>query len=359
MNQTKKLLIIAGGSGGHVFPGLSIAHHLKSKNWKIHWLGTSDHIESVLVPKNGINIDFINISSFRNKTFKVIIKFPWNIYKAIQQAKKIIKQYKPNIALGMGGYVSGPGIIAAWQCGIPIILHEQNGIAGLTNKILSYITKNILQASPGAFKNAHVVGNPIRKEILNIPSPEERMLKRNGAIRILVLGGSQGADILNQTIPTIVSKIKKQLIILHQSGKGNKEKTKILYKNQNSNNFKYKIIEFIENIDQAYAWADIVICRSGALTVSEIASVGLPAIFIPYPHKDHQQYWNAIPLEKAGAAKILHQQLFTSDAVAKLLNILDRKKLLLMAKNAHNCAINNATNNISKIICKIANKQII
>ncbi|CRK85460.1 UDP-N-acetylglucosamine--N-acetylmuramyl-(pentapeptide)pyrophosphoryl-undecaprenolN-acetylglucosaminetransferase [Candidatus Providencia siddallii] len=354
MNQVKKMFLIAGGTGGHIFPGIAIAHYLQAQGWEIKWLGTADRMEAILVPKHGIDIEFIQISGVREKGVSVMIKAPWNVYKAVRQAKKIIQRYQPNVVLGMGGYVSGPGGIAAWQCGIPIVLHEQNGVAGLTNKFLSQIAKCVLQAFPGAFPNATVVGNPIRKDILSIPSPEERILKRNGAIRVLVLGGSQGAHILNQTMPSIAAKTNKQLDILHQTGNGNKEITQFLYQKQISDNFKYEITEFIEDIAKAYAWADIVICRSGALTVSEISAVGLPAIFIPFPHKDRQQYLNALPLERVGAAKILHQQLFTADAVSALLDLWDRTKLLSMAKIAYNCAITNSTNKIAEIICKVA-----
>ncbi len=256
----------------------------------------------------------------------------------------------------MGGYVSGPGGIAAWQCGVPVVLHEQNGIAGLTNKWLSRIAKRVLQAFPGAFPNAPVVGNPVREDVLALPAPQIRLAGRDGAIRVLVIGGSQGARILNQVMPLVAEKTSKQLNIWHQAGKGSKGSTEALYNEhlQVSGNSEYKVTEFIDDMAQAYAWADIVVCRSGALTVSEVAAAGLPAIFVPFQHKDRQQYWNALPLEKAGTAKILEQPQFTADAVANLLEQWDRATLLSMAQKAHDCAITDATERVAAVICEVA-----
>lgn len=356
MSQAKKLLVMAGGTGGHVFPGLAVAHYLQAQGWEIRWLGTADRMEAALVPKHGIDIEFIQISGLRGKGIAAQLGAPWRIYKAIRQAKTIIKRYQPDAVLGMGGYVSGPGGIAAWQCGVPVVLHEQNGIAGLTNKWLSRIAKRVLQAFPGAFPNAPVVGNPVREDVLALPAPQVRLAGREGAIRVLVVGGSQGARILNQVMPRVVEKVGEQLNIWHQAGKGSKESTEALYNEhmQVSVNSEYKVTEFIDDMAQAYAWADIVVCRSGALTVSEIAAAGLPAIFVPFQHKDRQQYWNALPLEKAGAAKILEQSQFTADAVASLLEQWDRNELLSMAEKAHSCAITDATERVATVICEVA-----
>ncbi|MEX9947599.1 undecaprenyldiphospho-muramoylpentapeptide beta-N-acetylglucosaminyltransferase [Providencia sp. wls1943] len=356
MSQAKKLLVMAGGTGGHVFPGLAVAHYLQAQGWEIRWLGTADRMEATLVPKHGIDIEFIQISGLRGKGIGALIGAPWRIYKAIRQAKTIIQRYQPDAVLGMGGYVSGPGGIAAWQCGVPVVLHEQNGIAGLTNKWLSKIAKRVLQAFPGAFPNAPVVGNPVREDVLALPAPQERLAGREGAIRVLVVGGSQGARILNQVMPAVAGNVSKQLNIWHQAGKGSKESTEALYNDclQNSGNSEFKVTEFIDDMAQAYAWADIVVCRSGALTVSEIAAAGLPAIFVPFQHKDRQQYWNALPLEQAGAAKIIEQPQFTPEAVVELLNKWDRTELLSMAEKAYSCAITDATERVAAVICDVA-----
>ncbi|ATG16611.1 undecaprenyldiphospho-muramoylpentapeptide beta-N-acetylglucosaminyltransferase [Providencia alcalifaciens] len=358
MSQAKKLLVMAGGTGGHVFPGLAVAHYLQAQGWEIRWLGTADRMEATLVPKHGIDIEFIQISGLRGKGIGALLGAPWRIYKAIRQAKSIIQRYQPDAVLGMGGYVSGPGGIAAWQCGVPVVLHEQNGIAGLTNKWLSKIAKRVLQAFPGAFPNAPVVGNPVREDVLALPAPQERLTGRDGAVRVLVVGGSQGARILNQVMPLVAGKASKQLNIWHQAGKGSKESTEALYNDflQNSGDSEFKVTEFIDDMAQAYAWADIVVCRSGALTVSEIAAAGLPAIFVPFQHKDRQQYWNALPLEQAGAAKIIEQPQFTAEAVAELLNKWDRTELLSMAEKAYSCAITDATERVAAVICDVAKK---
>ncbi|MEK2483921.1 undecaprenyldiphospho-muramoylpentapeptide beta-N-acetylglucosaminyltransferase [Providencia stuartii] len=356
MSQAKRLLVMAGGTGGHVFPGLAVAHYLQAQGWEIRWLGTADRMEATLVPQHGIEIEFIRISGLRGKGALALAAAPWRIFKAICQAKAIIKQYQPDAVLGMGGYVSGPGGIAAWLSGVPVVLHEQNGIAGLTNKWLSKIAKRVLQAFPGAFADAPIVGNPVRKDVLALPLPEERLSDRDGKIRVLVVGGSQGARILNQVMPEVAEKVGKQLNIWHQAGKGSKETTEALYNERlkNSVNSEYKVTEFIDDMAQAYAWADIVVCRSGALTVSEIAAAGLPAIFVPFQHKDRQQYWNALPLEKAGAAKILEQPQFTADNVASLLAQWDRQALLSMAKKARSCAITDATERVAAVISEVA-----
>ncbi len=355
MNKQKRLMVIAGGTGGHIFPGLSVANYLKLEGWDIRWLGTADRMEADLVPKYGINIEFIKISGLRGKGIKALLISPFKIIKAIKQAKIIIDRYRPDIVLGMGGYVSGPGCLAAWLCDIPIVLHEQNGIAGLTNRCLAKIAKHVLQAFPGAFLNVAVVGNPVRETVLRLPKPEERLANRNGALRILVIGGSQGAKILNKTLPEVAAQLERKVIIWHQTGKGNHEITKTLYKKLCSNfSYLYKITEFIDNIAEAYAWADIIICRAGALTVSEIAAAGLPAIFIPLKHKDRQQYWNALPLEKIGAAKIIEHTQFLTNILVKLINKFSRTQLLDMAKKARSTSIIDATKRVATILIKIA-----
>ncbi|MDR5611776.1 MAG: UDP-N-acetylglucosamine--N-acetylmuramyl-(pentapeptide) pyrophosphoryl-undecaprenol N-acetylglucosamine transferase, partial [Arsenophonus sp.] len=220
MSQPKRLLVMAGGTGGHVFPGLAVANYLKLQGWDVRWLGTADRMEADLVPKHGIQIEFINISGLRGKGIKALLVAPFKIIKAIKQAKVIMQRYQPDVVLGMGGYVSGPGGIAAWLSNIPIVLHEQNGVAGLTNRWLAKIAKRVLQAFPSAFPNATVVGNPVRETVLALPEPEERLIDRDGAIRILVIGGSQGARILNQTLPEVAAQLDGKVTIWHQACQG-------------------------------------------------------------------------------------------------------------------------------------------
>ncbi|WP_330982336.1 MULTISPECIES: undecaprenyldiphospho-muramoylpentapeptide beta-N-acetylglucosaminyltransferase [Enterobacterales] len=346
--QAKRLMVMAGGTGGHVFPGLAVAHHLMEQGWQVRWLGTADRMEADLVPKHGIEIDFIQISGLRGKGLKAMLFAPIRIFNAWRQARAIMKRFQPDVVLGMGGYVSGPGGLAAWSLGIPVVLHEQNGIAGLTNKWLSKIAKTVMQAFPGAFPDAEVVGNPVRVDVLALPLPDQRLAGREGEIRVLVVGGSQGARVLNQTMPQVAAKLDDQISIWHQSGKGAQQAVEQAY--ADAGQPQHKVTEFIDDMAAAYAWADVVVCRSGALTVSEIAAAGLPAIFVPFQHKDRQQYWNALPLEKAGAAKIFEQPQFTAEAVANTLADWDRKTLLDMAERARAAAIPDATERVAKAV---------
>lgn len=351
-NQTRRLMVMAGGTGGHVFPGLAVAHHLMAQGWQVRWLGTADRMEADLVPKHGIEIDFISISGLRGKGLKALALAPVRIFKAWQQARAIMKAYRPDVVLGMGGYVSGPGGLAAWSLGIPVVLHEQNGIAGLTNKWLAKIAKKVMQAFPGAFPDADVVGNPVRTDVLALPLPQERFAGREGPVRVLVVGGSQGARVLNQTMPQVAGRLGDTITLWHQCGKGGQAVVQQAY--AEAAQPQHKVTEFIDDMAAAYAWADVVVCRSGALTVSEIAAAGLPALFIPFQHKDRQQYWNALPLEKAGAAKILEQPQFTVDAVTETLAGWDRATLLAMAERARAASIPDATERVAKEVSAAA-----
>ncbi|WP_029684620.1 undecaprenyldiphospho-muramoylpentapeptide beta-N-acetylglucosaminyltransferase [Tatumella saanichensis] len=347
----KRLMVMAGGTGGHVFPGLAVAHELMEQGWQVRWLGTADRMEADLVPKHGIDIDFIRISGLRGKGLKAQLLAPWRIFTAWRQARAILKAWQPDVVLGMGGYVSGPGGLAAWSCGIPVVLHEQNGIAGLTNKGLSKIARKVMQAFPGAFPDAEVVGNPVRTDVLALPAPQRRFEGREGPIRVLVLGGSQGARILNQTLPEVAKLCGERITLWHQTGKGAREAVQQAYDAVGQGG--HKITEFIDDMAAAYAWADVVVCRSGALTVSEVAAAGLAAIFVPFQHKDRQQYWNALPLEKAGAAKIFEQPQFTADVVAETLSGWDRPTLLSMALQARAVAVPDATERVANEVAKV------
>lgn len=214
---------MAGGTGGHVFPGLAVAKQLQLQGWEIRWLGTPDRMEAELVPKHGIEIDFIHVKGLRGQGITKLIKAPFQIINAIMQARKHIKAWQPDVVLGMGGYVSGPGGVAAWLSGIPVVLHEQNAVAGLTNQWLSKIAKRVMQAFPGAFPNAEVVGNPVRQDVVDIAEPKLRFENRDDPIRILVMGGSQGARILNTTLPPVMKQLGRDYQIRHQAGKGQQQ----------------------------------------------------------------------------------------------------------------------------------------
>lgn len=353
--EGKRLMVMAGGTGGHVFPGLAVAHHLMAQGWEVRWLGTADRMEADLVPRHGIEIDFIRISGLRGKGLKALISAPVRIFRAVRQAKAIMREYQPDVVLGMGGYVSGPGGLAAWLCGIPVVLHEQNGIAGLTNRWLSRIAKTVLQAFPGAFPQAPVVGNPVRTDVLALSSPAERLADRSGPIRVLVIGGSQGARVLNQTLPGVAATLGDRITVWHQTGKGAQADVQTAY--AEAGQPQHNVVEFIDDMAAAYAWADVVVCRSGALTVSEIAAAGLPALFVPFQHKDRQQYWNALPLEQAGAAKIIEQAQISVDAVSDVLAGWDRATLRDMAAKAQSVAIPDATERVAAEVVAAARAQ--
>lgn len=349
--KNKKLLVMAGGTGGHVFPAIAVAQALQQQGWDICWLGTKDRMEADLVPKHGIPIRFIQISGLRGKGIKALLGAPFAIFRAVLQAKKIIQEEKPDAVLGMGGYVSGPGGVAAKLCGVPIILHEQNAIAGLTNKWLAKIATCVLQAFPMAFPNAEVVGNPVRADLFQRAAPEIRFADRGEKLRLLVVGGSQGARVLNQTLPKVVAELADKLDVRHQVGKGSVENVTALYGDNAQN---VQITEFIDDMAEAYSWADVVICRSGALTVCELAAIGAAAIFVPFQHKDKQQYLNAKYLADAGAAKIVEQADLTPEILINYLKNFTRENLLQMAINAKTMSAPQAAQRVAEVIVENA-----
>ena len=327
---------MAGGTGGHVFPGLAVAKQLQQQGWDIRWLGTADRMEADLVPKHGIEIDFIRVKGLRGQGIARLIKAPFQIVNAIMQARRHMQAWQPDAVLGMGGYVSGPGGIAAWTLGIPVVLHEQNAVAGLTNQWLSKIARKVFQAFDGAFPKAPVVGNPVRADVVALPAPAQRLAERDGPVRILVMGGSQGARILNQTLPQVAARLGAGYQIRHQAGKNNQAEVEQAYQQQGVVNA--EVTEFIDDVAAAYAWADLLVCRSGALTVSEVSAAGVGAIFIPFMHKDRQQALNADHLVECGAAQQIEQPPLTVDKLAQTISGLDRAALLAMAEQARNAA---------------------
>ncbi len=346
--KNKRLLVMAGGTGGHVFPGLAVAKQLQQQGWEIRWLGTADRMEAELVPQHGIEIDFIKVKGLRGQGLSKLIKAPFQIINAVFQARRHIKKWQPDVVLGMGGYVSGPGGIAAWLCGIPVVLHEQNAVAGLTNQWLSKIAQKVFQAFPGAFPDAEVAGNPVRQDVVQLDSPQQRFAARSGALRILVMGGSQGAQILNTTLPQVVQQLGEGYIIRHQAGKNNHQQVQQAYREANVENA--EVTEFISDVAQAYGWADILVCRSGALTVSEVSAAGVGAIFIPFMHKDRQQALNADHLVACGAAKMIEQPDLTTDKLSRLIASLNREEMLAMAIKAREASKADADKTVAEAI---------
>ncbi|MCC2605388.1 undecaprenyldiphospho-muramoylpentapeptide beta-N-acetylglucosaminyltransferase [Planctobacterium marinum] len=352
--MSNRLLVMAGGTGGHVFPGLAVAQFLKEKGWQVEWLGTADRMEAQLVPKHGFAINFINISGVRGNGLVRLCKAPFKILHATWQAIRILRQVKPDVVLGMGGYASGPGGIAAWLSGIPLVLHEQNAAPGLTNKLLARIAKKVLTA----FDNANwlqgnakkqQVGNPVRAAFAEIS--EKRELQDE--LRVLVSGGSLGAKVLNQCVPEAVKQLTQRNVqIWHQAGKGNSEAVLAAYKAGQVTGDNLKVTDFIDEMVAAYEWADVVICRAGALTVSEIALAGRCGIFVPLPHAvDDHQTKNAQYLVTQGAGILLPQSQLESGQLIAILDNLnsERERIIQISDKARQCGERSATEKVANV----------
>lgn len=357
------LLVMAGGTGGHIFPGLAVADKLKSEGWNIHWLGTADRMESVIIPKHGYDISFINISGLRHKSLMAWLKLPFKLVNSLLQAFSVINTVKPDVVLGMGGYASAPGGLAAWLMRKPLIVHEQNAAAGLTNRLLARIASKVCCAFPNAFKNkiiTEVVGNPLRESIGVQVDQHANKDSVKTSQNILVVGGSLGAQILNQVVPASFAKLVKEsdstvalsFNIRHQTGKGKQDDVINAYGQQKFKDDQVVVTEFIDDIASAYQWADVVICRAGALTVSELAMAATPAIFVPLPHAvDDHQVKNAQYLVGRGGAVLVKQQDLTSDGLATLLtDLFDKPETLKnMAQSAFAAADVKATEKVAGI----------
>jgi len=324
---------MAGGTGGHVFPALAVANALRENQTAITWLGTRKGLEADVVPNNGISIEWISIEGLRGKSLFSWVMAPINILRAIYQSIKAIRKTNPDCVLGMGGFVSGPGGLAARLTGKPLVIHEQNTVAGLTNKYLAKIAQRVLTGFPDTIdlpKSAVWVGNPVRKSI----QATETTALPSEAINILIIGGSQGAVSLNRYLPKHLSQQTGKLNIWHQTGKGRAKQVIEAYAN---NKLEAKVSEFIDDMGSAYAWADLLICRAGAMTISECCASGKPALLVPYPYSagDHQDR-NAEFMTRVGAAEILsNDRLAKAGDIPELTALLsDKSRLRNMGKKA-------------------------
>lgn len=350
----KKVLIMAGGTGGHVFPALAMAKAFQEQGAEIMWLGTQAGIESTVVPANNIDICYLDIAGVRGQGIKRLVLAPFKIMLAVLKVLGLIRSFKPDLVLGMGGFVTGPGGIGAWLSRTPLCIHEQNAVAGFTNKVLAKFSKKVFQAFPNTFVdiNAEVktTGNPVRKEIAEIALPRERFSDRQGPIHVLILGGSQGAVALNQVVPEAFAAMANtdQFIIRHQAGGNNLEAAMEKYKSLNVN---AEVLPFIDDMKQAYEWADVVVCRSGALTVAELAAAGVGALLVPYPFAvDDHQTKNGEYLSQNGAAILIQQSELQPGTLKDVIieNFSDRENLLRMAEAARKLALVNATDDVMK-----------
>lgn len=354
----KKILIMAGGTGGHVFPALAIADELKKHGYEVRWLGTRGRMEEKLVPKYGYPIDYIKVKGIRRNGLIAKITAPFMILRALFESLRIIKHFKPDAVLGMGGYASGPGGLAAFICRIPVILHEQNAAAGLTNRLLFRISKKVMLGFPGAFSGSKVeiVGNPVRTDILSLHGVKRSF--REDKLRIAIVGGSLGAQALNTIVPNALKLVTNlNFTVTHQCGSGHLESVKEQYKDAK---FSYEIHEFVNNMQELYANHDLVICRAGALTVAETSVAGIPALFVPLPSAvDDHQTKNALSLKERDAALLCPQKDLSYEKLSQIvLDLIEhREKLEKISDNLTLCAITNATEKAFAIIDTICDKK--
>ncbi len=318
-----RIIIMAGGTGGHVYPGLAVAEALRERGIEVSWLGTRRGLESQLVPKAGFAIDYIAIAGLRGKGVAGWLLAPLRLTLALVQAVGVMWRRRPAAVLGMGGFVTGPGGVAAKLLGKPLLIHEQNALAGLTNRWLSRIADAVLEAFPGTFApkaNVMHTGNPVRTAIAAVAEPQLRYAQRNGPLRLFVVGGSLGATALNETVPQAVALLspEQRPLIRHQTGQKNFEAAQRAYLAAGVTG---ELLAYVDDMAAMYEWADLVICRAGALTVSELAAAGLPALLVPYPHAvDDHQTVNGRYLTKAGAALMVQQSELAAPRLADLMN---------------------------------------
>jgi len=345
---------MAGGTGGHVYPALAVAHALKARSQDVVWLGTQRGLEAAVVPAAGFDVEWINVKGLRRKGAFALLVAPLQLVWALLQALAIIMRCRPAAVLGMGGFVSGPGGVAAWLTRRPLVIHEQNAAAGLTNRLLARLARVVLQAFPGSFNSRVVVetvGNPVREDIAAVPLPAARYTDRQGPLRLLVLGGSQGALVLNTTVPHALSKLPapERPIVRHQCGERTLAAAHTAYADHGVD---AELIPYIEDMAMAYAWADLVVCRSGALTVAELCAVGLPALFVPYPAAvDDHQTANARPMADVGAAVIIDESMLSAEVLAGQLGewLSSRDDLQSKAEKARGLARPNALMRITEL----------
>lgn len=365
--MSKRLLVMAGGTGGHVFPGLAVANMLREQGWEIHWLGCATRMEADLVPRHNIDISYIDVEGVRGNGIVRLLKAPFKLMRSVWQAKRVIKQFKPDVILGMGGFASGPGGIAAKIAGIPLVLHEQNAVAGMTNRYLAKMATKVMVAFDGALQehNPQVVGNPVRQDIVSLGrlTPQQSEIQSKESLKILLIGGSLGARALNEMLPQTLPLLDDvNLVLKHQAGKNNSGDVISAYQEAVDDCESYiEVTDFIDDMAAAYQWADMIICRAGALTVSEVAAVGLPAIFVPLPYAvDDHQTKNAQALSDQGAAVVMQQSLMTPQSLSEQIKAMNIDgQLERMHHASDSLAIVDATEQVASAIAHLAHADFV
>ncbi len=336
----KKVLIMAGGTGGHVFPALAVADELRRRDIVVNWLGTSKGIEAELVPANNYPIDYIQVEGLRGTGLLRKLRAPFVLLRAIWQARQVIKKIQPDVLLGLGGFASGPGGLAGRLLRKPLVIHEQNAVAGTTNKILAKFAARVMVAFPNALANGEWCGNPVRNEISHLPAPSQDIVVSERPLRLLVLGGSLGAMAINRAVPAALALLEdaEQIQVRHQCGRKHEQTTTDAYRDAG---VEASVEPFIADMAGAYSWADLVVCRAGALTVSELAAAGVGSILVPFPYAiDDHQTANANWLVAARGAELLPEIELTPEVLARRLKhwMRDRASLRAMAVNAKRMA---------------------
>jgi len=328
------ILIMAGGTGGHVFPGLAVADEMRGRGWNVVWMGSRGGLEARLVPEHGYAVEWVRAAALRGKGLAAALLLPFHLMIGFWQSARAIFRIRPDVVLGMGGYVAFPGGMMASLFARPLAVHEQNAIAGLVNRVLAGVADKAMVAFPDALKNAEWTGNPVRAAIAALAPPAARYAARNGPLRLLVVGGSLGAQALNEAVPRALALIAPtdRPLVVHQSGERNLDSLKKAYAKEN---IQAELLAFVEDMARRYAEADLVICRAGAMTVAELAAGGIASVLVPFPYAvDDHQTANARFLADRGAAVLLSQKDLTPEKLAALLLSLDRTKLLEMARKA-------------------------
>lgn len=353
MSAPRTLMVMAGGTGGHVFPGLAVADDLRDQGWRVVWMGNPEGMEARLVPGRGYEMAWVRFGALRGKGVVRKLLLPMNLLRGFWQAFRALGRVAPDVVLGMGGYITFPGGMMAVLRGIPFAIHEQNSIAGLSNKVLAKVADRVLTGFPDTLAQGRHVGNPVRADIAALPAPAARYGQRSGPLNVLVVGGSLGAAVLNDTLPRALALMSAESRprVVHQAGVNRREAVHAAY---SAAGVEAEILPFIDDMAARYAWADLVVCRAGALTVAELAAAGVASLLVPYPHAvdDHQTH-NARFLERTGGALLLPQPDLSPLRLAQMLNDLSRERLAAMAAKARAAALPEATRDVAQVCVEL------
>ena len=350
----RTILVMAGGTGGHVFPGLAVADYLSARGWRVVWMGNPDGMEAKLVPMRGYEIAWVRFAALRGKGLLRMLLLPLSLLRAFWQALRELSHIRPDVVLGMGGYVTFPGGMMAALAGRPLVVHEQNSVAGLANRVLAGVADKVLTGFPNVLKKGVWTGNPVRAEIAALPPPAQRYGARGGQLSVLVVGGSLGAQALNETVPRALALLEdgERPRVTHQSGAKHIDALRAAYAGIG---LKAELVDFIDDMAARYAAADLVICRAGALTIAELAAAGVASVLVPFPQAvDDHQTGNARFLADAGAAILVPQNELTPEKLAGLLRELPREKLAAMAQKARALAKPEATRAVAEVCMGLA-----